>query len=437
MKFLNVVEIESALVALNSAYPALTQLITLPNTTYEGRTSNALLIRGNASFDCRPALVLVSGVHAREWGGPDIIVNLATDLLEAYSTNAGLAYGNKSFSAATIQSIVNRTDVVVFPDLNPDGRAYSMAAKPETTQACWRKNRNPASSGGDPLKIGVDVNRNYDFLWNFPVTFAPGIWPASNFPEHDTFFGTGPFSEAESRNVLWLIDLFANARYFVDVHSYSGLVLHPWGDDQNQTTNASMSFMNAAWNGQRGIKNDTYRDYLPVGRLAELQTAATVMRDGIFAVRGESYVAQQGFLLYPTSGTSEDWAFTREFLVPSRGRLNGFVIEFNKNIDFFPTWKEMVDFIADIDAGLIALCAHATPSWFAVIWCWIKNWFKKWFWAIWKRVWPWELWGPYGPWGRIRQVIGGIPRAVVRGAKGVLGRVAKIAGSFIGRGRGG
>jgi hypothetical protein len=83
------------------------------------------------------------------------------------------------------------------------------------------------------------------------------------------------------------------------------------------------------------------------------------------------------------------------------------------------------------------LCAHATPSWFAVIWCWIKNWFKKWFWAIWKRVWPWELWGPYGPWGRIRQIIGGIPRAVVRGVKAVLGRVAKIAASFIGRGRGG
>jgi murein tripeptide amidase MpaA len=433
MTFLNVDEIESALVALNNTYPAITQLIPLPNTTYGGRTSNALLIRGNPAFTCRPALVFVSGVHAREWGGPDILVNLASDMLEAYATNAGLAYGGKSFSAGTIRSIVDRTDVVVFPDQNPDGRAYSMDAHAGSTQAMWRKNRNPASSGGVASRIGVDVNRNYDFLWNFPVTFAPGVGPASNNPADDTFYGTGPFSEPESRNALWLVDHYPNARYFVDVHSYTGRVMHPWGDDQNQTTNSSMSFMNPAWNGQRGISGDTYRDYIPPARLAELQTAVTVMHDGIQAVRGENYLMQQGFALYPTSGTSEDWAFTREFLMPARGKLGGFVIEFNKNIDFFPTWGEMLKLIEDIDAGLIALCEYATPGRLAVIWCWIKDWFKDHFWVLWHKVWPWELWGPYGPWGRIRRLIGEIPRAVV----GVVRRVARIAASFIGRGRGG
>jgi murein tripeptide amidase MpaA len=410
MKFLNVVEIESALVALNNAYPSLTQLLELPNETYEHRHSHALLIRGDPSFDCRPAVVLVSGVHAREWGGPDILVNLATDLLEAYSTHAGLAYGGKVFTADVIRSIVDQTDVVVFPDINPDGRAYSMAAHADSTQAMWRKNRNPASSGGVATRIGVDVNRNYDFLWNFPITFAPNVGPASNDPSIDTFFGTGPFSEPESRNVQWLVDRFPRARYFVDVHSYTGDVLYPWGDDQNQTTDPSMSFMNSAWDGKRGIKNDAYRDYVPAWRLAELQTAAAIIRDGIHAVRGQSYVSQQGFSLYPTSGTSEDWAFTREFLSPSRGKLSGFVIEFNKNIDFFPTWAEMVDLIADIDSGLIALCAYARPGRFAVILCWIR----KWFWAIWHRVFPPELWGPQGPWDRMLQFIRGIPKLIGR-----------------------
>src|SRR4029453_9546121 len=83
MTFLNVVEIESALVALRNAYPSLAELIPLPNETYEHRQSNALLIRGSPWFECRPAVVFISGVHAREWGGPDILVNLATDLLEA------------------------------------------------------------------------------------------------------------------------------------------------------------------------------------------------------------------------------------------------------------------------------------------------------------------------------------------------------------------
>ncbi len=334
MTFLNVGEIESALVALSNSYPSLTQLLPLPNITYEGRRSNALLIRANPGFTCRPALMFVSGVHAREWGGPDILVNLAADLLEAYTTNSGLAYGIKSFSAAAVKVIVDRCDIVIFPDINPDGRAYSMAGG---SQAMWRKNRNPASSGGVASRIGVDVNRNYDFLWDFPVKFAPGVAPASTDPASEVFRGTGPFSEPESRNVQWLVDHFPNTRYFVDVHSFSGDVLYPWGDDENQTIDPPMSFMNPAWDGKRGIAGDAYRDYLPAARLAALESAATVMRDGIFAVRGQSYVTKQGFLLYPTSGTSEDWAFTREFLDPKKSTLNGFVIEFNKNLDFFPT----------------------------------------------------------------------------------------------------
>jgi murein tripeptide amidase MpaA len=409
--FLNVTEIESALIALNTAYPALTQVLLLPNVTYEGRQSRALLIRGNSGFTCRPALVFISGAHAREWGGPDILVNLATDLLEAYTANAGLAYGNKSFSAAEIRQIVDRTDVVVFPDINPDGRAYSMAARAGSTQAMWRKNRNPASSGGAANAIGVDVNRNYDFLWNFPVTFAPNAVPppASTDPTNDVFFGTGPFSEPESRNVLWLVDQFPNARWFLDVHSFTGRVLHPWGDDENQTTDSSKSFKNTAWDGKRGVAGDAYGEFVGATRLAQLQAAGGAMRDAIYAVRGESYVSQSGFDLYPTSGTSEDWAFTREFLNPSRGPLSGFVIEFNKDIDFFPTWGEMQKLIADVDAGLVALCVRARPGLLLVILCW----FRVRFWAIWHRVFPPELWGPYGPWRRIVPVVGAMVAGIV------------------------
>jgi murein tripeptide amidase MpaA len=430
MTFLNVTEIESALVALNSTYPSLTQLIPLPNVTYEGRDSNALLIRGNPSFKCRPALVFVSGVHAREWGGPDILVNLATDLLEAYSTNAGLAYGGRSFAASDIRATVNRTDIIVFPDINPDGRAYSMGGTPNTTQAMWRKNRNPASGGGSAGRPGVDVNRNYDFLWDFPTKFSPSanmFTLASTDPGSDLFHGTGPFSEPEARNVQWLVDHFPNARHFVDIHSYTGDVLYPWGDDENQTTDASKSFMNPAWDGKRGLAGDAYGEYVPALRLAQVQAAASVMRDGINAVRGQGYVSKQGFWLwgttYPTSGTSEDWAFTREFLDPKKGKLSGFVIEFNKNVDFFPTWGEMVDMIADIDAGLIALCAYARPTFLQVILCWLFGWWRRiWdrFWAIWHRVFPPELWGPYGPWSRVIRIAERIAdriRGVVRGIR--------------------
>ncbi len=425
MTFLNVKEIESALVALSQAHPTLTQLLPLPNATAEGRRSNALLIRGNPSFDCRPALVFVSGVHAREWGGPDILVNLAADLLEAYTNGAGLAYGGKTFSASTVKAIVDRTDIVVFPDINPDGRAYSMAGG---SQAMWRKNRNPVSSGGIPSRIGVDVNRNYDFLWDFPVKFSPNAnmgTLASNVPSSDLYHGTGPFSEPESRNVQWLVDRFPNARYFVDIHSYAGDVLYPWGDDENQTTDPGKSFNNPAWDGQRGLAGDAYKEYVPPARLAELQAGANVIRDGINAVSGQGYVAKQAFWLwnttYPTSGTSEDWALTREFMEPRRAKLNAFVIEFNTNADFFPTWAEMVDMIADVDAGLLALADWACPSWWQVFLCWLTHWWRRVgrFYVRWKRLFPPDLWGPYGPWSRVVRILERTVARVIRQIKRV------------------
>ena len=182
MTFLNVTEIESALVALNATYPSITQLIPLPNETAEHRFSNALLIRGNPGFDCRPALVFISGVHAREWGGPDILVNLATDLLEAYTTNAGLAYGGKTFSAGDDQIDRRSNGRHRIPGPEPRRPGVQHGGARRLHQAMWRKNRNPASSGGIAARIGVDINRNYDFLWNFPVTFAPGVGPASRNP---------------------------------------------------------------------------------------------------------------------------------------------------------------------------------------------------------------------------------------------------------------
>ncbi len=415
MTFLKVPEIESALAALNRAYPGLTQLITLPNVTHEGRTSHALAIKA-IGVRCRTALVFIRGAHAREWGGPDVLVNLAADVLEAYTANAGLGYGNKTFSAGEVRDIVRSTTIVVIPDINPDRRAYSLAAAAHTAQAMWRKNRNPASSGGSPSKIGVDVNRNYDFLWNFPVSFSPNAYMgtlASNDPASEIFHGTGPFSEPESRNVQWLVNQFPNAKFFVDVHSYTGDVLHAWGDDENQSTDPSKWYGNSAWDHKRGVAGDAYGEYISATRLARVTNLANVLRDGINAVRGQGYVSKQAFWLwpttsYPTSGASDDWATARG--------LDAFVIEFNKNLDFFPTWAEMVDLIADVDAGLLALCSAARPTLFERIVCWWRHWWD-WlldrFWARLHRVFPPELWGPYGPWSRVVNVVKGIVGRVI------------------------
>ena len=205
MTYLNVSEVETAAANLAGAYPAICQLITLPHTSFEGRTSHALRLGGGApgSRDC---VTILGGVHAQEWGSCEIAINFAADLLDAYTNNTALAYGGKMFSASAIQSLLDGLHLVIFPLVNPDGRAYS-----QSTSAMWRRNRNPANSGGNASCIGVDLNRNFDFLFDFNATFSPAsdvsVYTSDNpCNSSQVYHGPAAFSEPETQNVKWLLD---------------------------------------------------------------------------------------------------------------------------------------------------------------------------------------------------------------------------------------
>ena len=113
-------------------------------------------------------------MHAREWGSPDILVNFVKLLTDAYRTGTGISQGGMSLDAGKVAEIVDNLDVVVFPQANPDGRHHSMTVDP-----MWRKNRHPVGHGDPHCAVGggngpgVDINRNYDFLWDFPSLFSP------------------------------------------------------------------------------------------------------------------------------------------------------------------------------------------------------------------------------------------------------------------------
>src|SRR5579859_645078 len=98
MTYLNVTEVESALsVATAAPYSAFTQLITLPNPTWEGRQCHAIKI-ANGNGGNRPGIYFLGGVHAREWGSPDILINFVEQLEQAYLNGTGLNFGARSFS---------------------------------------------------------------------------------------------------------------------------------------------------------------------------------------------------------------------------------------------------------------------------------------------------------------------------------------------------
>ncbi|MGE7436451.1 M14 family metallopeptidase [Kitasatospora sp. NPDC001175] len=352
MSYLNTTEVDSAVVSLSTAYPSLCQLVTLLEPSVEGNTCHALRI-GAAPTGTRDCAVLIGGVHAREWGSCEILVHLAADLLEAYHTGTGLGYGATSFSSAQVRTVLEGMDLVVFPLVNPDGRHYS-----QTVDPMWRKNRNPAYSHG-PSCVGVDINRNYDFLFDFTTAFAPhsGVQVSEDPCDYQVFHGPAAFSEPETRNVRRLLDSYPRTRWFVDVHSYSEDMLYVWGDDQDQSTDQTMTFRNPAFDGQRGLAADRYGEFIAKDDFDTSVLLAQRFCQGLQGVRGTAYTPKAGYDLYPTSGTSDDYAYSRHLVDPSKGKVFAYTIEWGT--EFQPPWSEMSEIIKEVDAGLVRFCLAA------------------------------------------------------------------------------
>jgi murein tripeptide amidase MpaA len=299
--------------------------------------------------------VLVTGSsHAREWGGSDICVAFAANLLRAGATGGPLRYGGKTFSADQVQRILERLDLFVFADVNPDGKAFSQendpaAGSPQKTW--WRKNRNPnAGLGG---ASGVDVNRNFDFLW--PSGIGSSADPASA-----TYSGAGAFSEPEARNVRHLLDRHGHIAYLVDIHSSGELILYPWGDDESQSSDEQQNFLNPEYDGRRGVVGDCYAEFVPAADRAALEGLAHRMNEALGEVRGNAYAVKPGVGLYPTSGTSRDYAFSRHRADATLGKVYGYTIEFGR--EFVPPYAEMRNIIAEVGAALTELCLRAAEA---------------------------------------------------------------------------
>ncbi len=342
-------EIESALANLRTLHPDLVTLIELPNRTWENRVCHAIRLRAGTNPN-RVGVLFTGSMHAREWGGSDICVTFLVNVINSYRTNAALAYGGKTFTAAQVRAILENTDLFVFPNVNPDGKNYSQTHDPASgplQNVWWRKNRNP-NAAVDPAHPGVDLNRNFDFLW------SSGIGTSASAAS-SVYKGQAAFSEPEVRNVRYLLDTYGIIGCYVDIHSYGGLILHSWGDDNNQNADPSQNFRNPAYDGKRGQVDDTqYREF--IGKLDESSAInlARRMNDALTAVRGIGYTVQQAVGLYPTSATSDDYSFSRHMVDGLKRKIYAYTIEFGE--EFVPPFAEMANIIRDVCAAMTELC---------------------------------------------------------------------------------
>lgn len=338
MPYLSVTAISDAINYITTTYPAIASSFNLPETSVEGRHIKALKIAGVTATN-RTGVLFLGGTHARELVNPETVVSFALRLCDAYAytNDSGLSFGPKTYDASTVQLLVNILDLFLVPLVNPDGRHFCLM--PGGTPM-WRKNRAP--NLGQPCQ-GVDLNRNCDFLW------SSGVGTSASSCS-DVFKGPGAFSEPETRNVRWMLDNHTNIASMIDIHSYSELVLFPWGDDENQTTDPNQNFRNPAFDGQRGVAGSGYREYIPQADLDDFIRMGGRVRDGIAAVRGRTYTVQQSMSLYPTTATIHDYAYSRHFVDTGR-RVLAFTLETAR--EFQPPDAEKDQVIEEVCAGLV------------------------------------------------------------------------------------
>jgi len=212
--------------------------------------------------DSEHKLLFMGCHHAREWVSVEVAYLLAEHLV-----------GNAD--QAPVSQWLQRGEIWVAPMVNPDGHEYS-----RTQERLWRKNRRSNVDGS----IGVDPNRNYGYMWG-----TLNINTSSHVPSDETYVGPRAFSEPETRAVRNLVarELF---RGVITYHSFSQLILYPWGYTSQPIPDAS--------------------------DLSTMTKLAKRMQQLIRGVHGLTYTPQQSSQLYPTAGDTTDWTYG-EYGIPS------------------------------------------------------------------------------------------------------------------------
>jgi hypothetical protein len=372
-------QIEQKMKDLASTFSAICARVEMTNATHEGRKVAHLRI-GTGTGEGRPRILIVSGVHAREFAPPDAVLTFVEKLMDAYTRSAPMVYNQFIDARGTptvtykrftipfpdVKRIIERTELYVLPLANPDGRRFAMSS---VANNFWRKNRRPAPVGvscapsPDTNAVGVDINRNFDIAWDFEKYYsnaaitamrAAGQLSVSTDPcDVQSFHGPaaspppvpppgGPGSEPETRNIQELITT-KKISFYMDVHSFAGNLLFPWGIAPNQTTDTAKTFRNPALDQNGGIGGrfplgavPAYAEWLPPGSESRHRTLGESMRDAILNSTGYTavdaltdpvadkarkdslYPAVQSLFLFGTgapdftTGGSDDFAFSQQ-----------------------------------------------------------------------------------------------------------------------------
>ena len=269
-------ETQATLTSLNATYPNLVLVNDIGNSwdkaTAGGPSGYDILLLRLTNEAFTPAggkfrFFLMAEAHAREYVTTETATRLAEYLLSSYGTDPDITW------------LLDYGEIHIVAMTNPDGRKFAEAGD------LWRKNTDNDDGCVTPGEYGTDLNRNNGFEWGDPE---------NEYPCGETYQGPSANSEPETQAIQNYVyntsgtGIFQDRRgagdtdpapadyqgLFITLHSYSGLVLWPWGWTGTDAPNAT------------GLQT--------LGRkLAYFNT----------------YSPQQSVELYATHGSHDDWAY--------------------------------------------------------------------------------------------------------------------------------
>jgi hypothetical protein len=303
--------------ALATAHPVQAQAFTMPERSLEGRQVWGIEIADDlakARVDGRPVFWVDGVHHSREWPSSELTMMFAFDLLESFGKDA------------RVSDLMTKLRFIIVPVMNPDGFNHSREALVDNSTAdagqqfaYWRKNKRSVTgllygmgqtSGHlNADAHGTDPNRNYPFYW--------GGEGGGGDPTSQTYGGSAPYAEPESRNVAGLMKANQVTAYLTN-HTHGKLCMRPWG-----------------------FTNEPSPD-------DEFQTLL-----GEQMCEFHRYNNQIGLSLYPTAGTSRDWSYAAlRTIVYTFEHLRAFHPDYVTNIpgayaENRPAWLLLAEAAAD------------------------------------------------------------------------------------------
>jgi murein tripeptide amidase MpaA len=209
-----------------AAYPQLAQWIDVGDSWEKvtpggqpGYDMMVLKLTNSAVPGPKPKLFLTTSIHAREYTPAELATRFAELLVSGYGIDPDITW------------ILDHHEVHLMLQANPDGR------KKAETGLSWRKNTNEAYCSPTSNNRGADLNRNFAFQWGC-------CGGSSTSPCDLTYRGPSPASEPEVQAVQnYLRAIYPDQRLdpltspapadatgvYLDIHSYSQLVLWSWG----------------------------------------------------------------------------------------------------------------------------------------------------------------------------------------------------------------